>query len=53
MSTAVTDPVPAMVACIDTSIGTGAMRPLKVFDDCAVGSAMPTQKKSGNSSHFI
>ena len=52
VSTADTDPDPAIVACIDTSIGTGDSRALKVFGCCAVSATAPTSGMNANESHF-
>ena len=52
VSTADTDPEPAIVACMETSIGTGDNRALNVFGCCAVGATTPIRMTHVSESHF-
>src|SRR6185295_2081878 len=52
VSVAETDPEPATVACIDTSIGTGDSRARYVFGGWAINAAALMSGKNANTSHF-
>ena len=52
VKTAVTDPEPATVACIDRSIGTGDRRALYVFVCWAVSESAPASRSIVNKHHF-
>ena len=52
LRTAETDPEPAIVDCIETSIGTGESRVLKAFCCCAVSATAATTATNASESHF-
>src|SRR6266550_5120635 len=51
VNTAETEPAPATVACMATSIGTGHNLALNVLDDCAEAAPAPSAVASANDKH--